>query len=183
MAEENELMDEMGSVAVPRSTVGGMDTQDLKEFIEYVVGDVADPPEVMNKIMNNLITKLSMGLGYNVVNNIGRQASLSKFLAVAEQRMFDLDDVKDMDKDQLSKLYAQAEKTLNGLQEFQRKFIVQNKDILKTDSTPQEKMVSKLMTLPPAKLDKIMNMIDAELNEEKVPEPEIASVDDFDEEV
>lgn len=179
MAEN--LMEEMGAdTAVVPHTAGGMDSTEVKDFIGYVLGDVAEPPEVMNKIMNNLIQKLSMGLGYNVVNNIGRQAKLSKFLALAEERMFDIEEVKDMDKEELAKMYNQAEKTLNGLQEFQRKFIVQNKDLLKTDSTPQEKMVSKLMTLPPAKLEKIMGVIEAELNDtgsSEVP----ASVEDFDE--
>ena len=94
--------------------------------------------------------------------------------------MFDIEEVKDMDKEELAKMYNQAEKTLNGLQEFQRKFIVQNKDLLKTDSTPQEKMVSKLMTLPPAKLEKIMGVIEAELNDTGAPEVP-ASVEDFDE--
>lgn len=181
MADESvDLMEEMGSVGVPTQQIsGGMDTSELKEFIDYVMGDSVEPPEIMNKIMNNLISKLSMGLGYNVVNNIGRQAKLAKFLSVAEDKMFDPEEVKDLDNEIVAKLYAQAERTLTGLQEFQRKFIVQNKDLLKTDSSPQEKMVSKLMTLPPAKLDKIMEMIDSE---EKADEKlKSDGVEDFDE--
>lgn len=143
---------------------GGMDNTELKDFIDYVMGSATEPPAIMNQIMNNLINKLSMGLGYNVVANIGRQANLSKFLSLAEERMFDPTLINEMDREDLVKMYAQAEKTLNGLQEFQRKFIVQNKDLLKVDSTPQEKMVSKLMTLPPDKMDAIMKIIDDAMN-------------------
>lgn len=170
MADANDLMGQMEEQKSPVAVTGGMDTTELKEFIEYVVGDVAEPPAVMNKIMNNLIQKLSMGLGYNVVANIGRQAKLAKFLSVAEEFLFDTEDLKDMDKKQIAELHKEAGKTLTDLFEVQRKFIVQNKDVLKTDSTPQEKMVSKLMTLPPDKIEKIMAQIDKEMSGE--PEPE-----------
>lgn len=177
MADLNEMMGEMGGLTPANSNVpGGMDSTELKDFFNYVMGDLAEPPEIMNKMMNNLISKLSMGLGYNVVANIGRQAQLAKFIAVAEEEMFDPEAVKDMDKEKLLDLYSKAEKTLTGLQEFQRKFIVQNKDLLKTDSTPQEKMVAKLMTLPADKLDSIMKIID-DSTAPTVVEPSV----DFDE--
>ena len=180
---DSELMVQMADADKSVPVAGGMNSAEIKDFLDYVMGTVVEPPEVMNKIMNNLIHKLSMGLGYNVVANIGRQAQLAKFLSVAEERMFDVEEVKDMSREEISKLYGQAEKTLNGLQEFQRKFIVQNKDVLKTDTTPQEQLVSKLMTLPADKVDAIMKTIDAAVADQQtsanVPQPELSD-DDFD---
>lgn len=180
---DSELMVQMADADKSVPVAGGMNSQEIKDFLDYVMGTVVEPPEVMNKIMNNLIHKLSMGLGYNVVANIGRQAQLAKFLSVAEERMFDVEEIKDMSREEISKLYGQAEKTLNGLQEFQRKFIVQNKDVLKTDTTPQEQLVSKLMTLPADKVDAVMKTIDAAVADQQtsanVPQPELSD-DDFD---
>lgn len=164
MADLSEMMESMGNLPAQNNVAGGIDSTELKDFFGYVMGTIAEPPEVMNKMMNNLINKLSMGLGYNVVANISRQAQLAKFISVAEEQMFDPEAVKDMDKEKLMDLYSRAEKTLSGLTEMQRKFIVQNKDILKTDTTPQEKMVAKLMTLPSDKLDSIMKIIDDTIN-------------------
>lgn len=143
----------------------GMDNAELQEFMDFVLGNSTEPPAVMDKIMVNLITKLSMGLGYNVVSNITRQASLTKFLTEAEERLFDPKEVADMDRGELEASYKVASKTLDTLFETQRKFIVQNKDLLQTDNSPQEKIVAKLMTLPPDKMESVMRIIEG-LDEE-----------------
>ena len=162
--DSDALMSEVSEVEVPKVLIsGGMTSIELKEFMEYVVGENPEPPEVMNKIMNNLVKKLSMGLGATVVGNMSRQTQISKYLAEAEKRIFDVDEIKDMPVEEVIKLYAQADKTLNSLQETQRKFIVQNKDLIKKEDSSAEKMVSKIMTLPPDKLERIMGIIDSEI--------------------
>ena len=141
-------------------TVGGMDNVEMVQFYKFIMGQASTPPEIVTKMMNNLVMKLSMGLGYNVVNNISRQADLSKFLAEAEKRLFSVEALDTMTTKEIQDAYKEGRATLTGLQEFQRKFIVQNKETLKTDNTPQEKLMNKIMTLSPDKVAKLMETIE-----------------------
>ena len=80
----NDIFDDVVDVSKEEDklVIGGMDNVEMIQFYKFVMGQSVEPPEALSKMMNNLITKLSMGLGYNVVNNIGRQAELSKIIIV-----------------------------------------------------------------------------------------------------
>lgn len=167
---DNEIASFVGEFDGKEVPTGGMDNVEMENFIKFVNGESLEPPAQLEKMMNNIILKLSMGLGYNVVQGITRQAELTKFIAAAEKRLFDANSVQEMEEEEVRELHAQAVRTLGNLQEFQRKFIVQNKDTLKTTSTEQEKLLSKIMALPPDKMEKIMGILEGKEPEEKSPE-------------
>ena len=55
--------------------------------------------------------------------------------------------------------YKEARSTLNSIQEFQRKFIVQNKEF-RPEGTEQEKLLGRIMALPKDKLAAIVAILD-----------------------
>ena len=63
----------------------GMSPTDMKDFFRWALGSESEPPEVVQKMMVNLSSKLSVGLGINIVGNIGRQTRLTKFLEKMEE--------------------------------------------------------------------------------------------------
>lgn len=103
-------------------------------------------------------------------SKIARKASLTRFISACETRLFDPEQVQEKDLSEVREDYESAVKTLNTLQEFQRKFIVQNKDTLKTTNTEQEKLLNKIMALPPDKMEKLMDILESK--EEESPKVE-----------
>lgn len=168
MNEEKEVYEEnqetTKEVAETNEEVKQVMTQeDIKEFMDYVVGTNTTPPESLNKMMNNLVTKLSMSLGYNIVAGMARQAELSDFIQESEKYIFDKNQLSSLDLDQMIALHDKAEKSMMSYLEFQRKFILQNKDSFKIDNSPQQRLLDKLMTLPPDKINSIIDKINDEL--------------------
>lgn len=166
MDDFEELVD--SSKEVKATVVGGMEDFEIQQFNEYLVGAQIEPPEAMAKMMNNIITKLSMGLGYNVVNNINRQTKLSSYISKLEETLYDPADISAMSAEEKVARLDQANKTLNNLQEFQRKFIVQNKDAFAKVTSPQEKMMNQIMSMPPEKIEKMIQFMNSELETKPV---------------
>lgn len=161
-----------GGVVEDETVIGGMDKYEMAQFYRYLMGQSLEAPEVLNKMMNNLINKISMSLGYTVVNNTARQAELAKFMAEAEKVMFNPDTIGTMTDKELRDKYKEAKSTLMGLQEFSRKFVVQNRDTLKVENSKQEKLMNKLMALPPEKLEAVTKIIEeAEKEKEEASTP------------
>lgn len=184
--EEDKVTQEMvdvfdeatqGTTQEADAVVGGMDKYEMAQFYRYLMGQSLEAPEVLNKMMNNLINKISMSLGYTVINNTARQADLAKFMAEAEKVMFNPESIATMTEKELKDTYKEAKSTLMGLQEFSRKFVVQNRDSLRVENSKQEKLMNKLMALPPEKLEAVTKIIeDAEKEKEKFSAP--AAVED-----
>ena len=161
-----------GGVVEDETVIGGMDKYEMAQFYRYLMGQSLEAPEVLNKMMNNLINKISMSLGYTVVNNTARQAELAKFMAEAEKVMFNPDSIGTLTDKELRDKYKEAKSTLMGLQEFSRKFVVQNRDTLKVENSKQEKLMNKLMALPPEKLEAVTKIIEeAEKEKEEASTP------------
>lgn len=142
--------------------VSGLDQFAVQELVEYIMGSSAEPPKALDKMMTNLYQKLQTGLGYSVASNVQRQAKLVKFISEVESEIFDPERVKDMEEDKLVDLYTKATKTLSEMNEFERRFLAQNKDAFSSHKTEQEKIAQKLMTLSPEKLESIMKIIQGE---------------------
>ena len=169
-----DVFDEVtnGGVVEDETVIGGMDKYEMAQFYRYLMGQSLEAPEVLNKMMNNLINKISMSLGYTVVNNTARQAELAKFMAEAEKVMFNPDSIGTLTDKELRDKYKEAKSTLMGLQEFSRKFVVQNRDTLKVENSKTEKLMNKLMALPPEKLEAVTKIIEeAEKEKEEASTP------------
>ena len=153
------------------SEVNNLEVNDAQELVEFVYGDSLQVPQNLDKMMTNLYQKLQMTLGYSMAKNVKRQMKLANFIEKVEDELFDVSDetISSMDPEQLQDLYKQATKTLTEMNEFQRRFLAQNKDTLVGERTQQEELASQLMALSPQKLDSIMKIIrgesELELNE------------------
>ena len=161
MADNQELVQ-----ATPQETFDladfesmGMTANDMKAFLRWACGSQSDPPDVVQKMMVNLSSKLSVGLGINIVGNIGRQTRLTQFLEEMEKEIYDPTRISEMGEKEKMAAYKEARSTLNALQEFQRKFIVQNKEF-KPESTEQERLMGRIMALPKDKLNAIISILD-----------------------
>lgn len=144
--------------APPQPTLVGDEI--TTEFMDWASGKEVELPPQLNKVMNNLLTKLSVGLGLSVVGSITRQENLNAFLVEAERKLFNKDLVNDMTMEEVDNAYKTARQTVTGLQEFQRKFISQNKETLKISNTPQEKMMNKIMSMSPSKIAVLMEQME-----------------------
>ena len=161
------------TITEPDAVVGGMDKYEMEQFYRYLMGQSLEAPEALNKMMNNLISKISMSLGYTVVSSTARQAELAKFMAEAEKIMFNAEAIPSMTDKELKSTYKEAKSTLMGLQEFSRKFVVQNRDSLRVENSKQEKLMTKLMALPPEKLEAVTKIIeDAEKEKQASTTPQ-----------
>lgn len=137
----------------------GIDEEEARDFLSYIRGDIEEPPQQVNQIINGLIPKITMSLGLGVVKNIKRQNTLIDFVERSEEYIFNTETIEDKDPEELKELYNTAVKSLHQLHEFQRKFIVQNKDSFKIDGTEQEKVLTKLLALNPDKLNILLETI------------------------
>jgi hypothetical protein len=135
---------------------------EMAKLIEFIMGNLTEPPEGITKMMNNLLTKLSMGLGCGIVDSLQRQKDLADYLKLMEKKIFIADEsiIDSYDVDTQVKLYDHASKVLTSLQEFQRKFIVQSRESLKVENSPQEKLMNKIMTLSPDKVEKLTEFLE-----------------------
>lgn len=129
------------------------------ELNEWLLGGRTDLPEKVNKMMNNLILKLSVGLGVQVVASLDRINHLNNYMRKAEEIMFDVTMLDSMEESEIRRNYKIVASTSSALQEFQRKFIAQNRETLSLDNTPQQKLMDQIMSLPPDKIGLIMEMI------------------------
>jgi len=141
-----------------------LNQNDANELIQFVMGDTLQPPQNLDKLMTNLYQKLQMTLGYSMARNVNRQVKLSKFIESAEDILFDPDNenLQNMDPEVLADLYKQATKSLTDMNEFQRRFLAQNKDTLVGERTQQEEIAAQLMALSPQKLESIMQILRGE---------------------
>ena len=140
----------------------GLDKEDVNDLVSYIQGDSTDIPDSLSRIMTNLIQKMQVSLGYNIASQTQRMIKLQKFIATAEEELYDPDQIPNMDKESLVKTYNSANKALSDMNELTRRFLAQNKDTFKTAPTEQEKLAQKLVTLSPGKIEAIMNIINAD---------------------
>ena len=61
---------------------------EMAKLIQFIMGNLTEPPEGITKMMNNLLTKLSMGLGYGIVDSLKRQKDLADYLKLMEKKIF-----------------------------------------------------------------------------------------------
>lgn len=134
---------------------------EFKEFMAYVTGSSSEPPASFEKIMNSIVHKMQVHTSHSIVKSMNRQLNLANFIEKCERVIFSEDLIDQMAPEDTIERYNLAVRTLGGLQEFQRKFIVQNKIEPKTD-TPQEKILAKLMSASPDKLEKVVELLDNE---------------------
>lgn len=165
--EEKQLLGE-----VPTS---GLDQYEVQELINYIMGLSSTPPAALDKMMTNLYQKIQMSLGYSVASNVQRQARITKFLSMAEKEVFEMseEDISNMDREALTKLYNSASKALGEMNEFERRFLAQNKEVFNGKLTEQEKIAQQLMALPQDKIEQIMSIIKGETKEETQQAEEI----------
>lgn len=149
-------MEETGLVAT------GLDKEDVNDLVSYIQGDSTDIPDSLSRIMTNLYQKMQISLGYNIASQTQRMIKLQKFIATAEEELYDPDQIPNMDKESLVKTYNSANKALGDMNELTRRFLAQNKDTFKSTPTEQEKLAQKLITLSPEKIEAIMKIINAD---------------------
>lgn len=146
----------------------GFTGNDQKSFVRWVMGQAPTPPEVVDKIVTNIKSKISVGLGLGVVANIPRQTRLSDFINSLEADLFDPDKIIDMTTEEKLELWDKASKTLSQIQETQRKFVAQQGDsLLVNPNSAQGKIQQRIMALTPEQLVKLSKALDDVEN----PEP------------
>lgn len=158
------MSDEKTVDLVPQGDVptSGLDQVAVQELVGYIMGITSEPPKALDKMMTNLYQKLQLGLGYSVASNVQRQTKLVKFISTVEDEIFDAEQVKDLDKSELQELYKNASKALAEMNEFERRFLAQNKDAFNSHKTEQEQLAQQLMTLSPEKIESIMKIVKGE---------------------
>lgn len=139
----------------------GFTGNDQKSFVRWVMGQAPTPPEVVDKIVTNIKSKISVGLGLGVVANIPRQTRLSDFINSLEADLFDPDKIIDMTTEEKLELWDKASKTLSQIQETQRKFVAQQGDsLLVNPNSAQGKIQQRIMALTPEQLVKLSKALD-----------------------
>ena len=158
------MSEDLNVTQVPQDSVpsSGLDQFAVQELVGYIMGITSEPPKALDKMMTNLYQKLQLGLGYSVASNVQRQTKLVKFIATVEDELFDPEQVATMDKSDMQELYKNATKALAEMNEFERRFLAQNKDAFSSHKTEQEQLAQQLMTLSPEKLDSIMKIVKGE---------------------
>lgn len=139
----------------------GFTGNDQKSFVRWVMGQAPTPPEVVDKIVTNIKSKISVGLGLGVVANIPRQTRLSDFINSLEADLFDPNKIIDMSTEEKLELWDKASKTLSQIQETQRKFVAQQGDsLLANPNSAQGKIQQRIMALTPEQLVKLSKALD-----------------------
>jgi hypothetical protein len=144
------------------STESSTTENEVQELVSYIMGSLTEPPKSLEKMMTNLYQKLQTGLGYSIASNVKRQTKLARFIAAAEEELYDPEQVSLMEREDLEKAYSSASKSLSEMNEFERRFLAQNKESFTAKRTEQEDIAAKLMTLPSDKIESIMKIINGE---------------------
>lgn len=152
-------------VEVKREIPGLLAPEDMADFYGYLTGSNSEPPEIIEKVMANIVNKLTAGLGLSIANDLSRQTHLAAYCAQMETDLFNTDSIDALTDREKRDRYKMAKDALNASKEFQRKFILQNKESLRGSRTESEKLLDKLMTLPKEKTQRIMQMLEDESND------------------
>lgn len=143
-------------------------------------------PGMASRLAKGFVDKLQVHLGLTLSDEVSRQVSLAKVVASMESVLFNPDAFAEYDVETQRKLYKEAKGALNDSLETQRKFIVQNKDLLfrEADGGVERKVLNDLMALPPESLKRIEEAI-AEEKAVSIPEPDDieSAIDDSSEEI
>nr|DAY17831.1 MAG TPA: hypothetical protein [Caudoviricetes sp.] len=141
--------------------IGQKRKDDLEKYVRG--GELTEDAKAM---VRDLLERLNIGLGLSVVEQLSRRKTLENFVKEAETYLFDPARIPNMDYEEVSKLLAQANKNLFEINEFSRKFIVHNKELLYQDVEPEEKntisdLTRLLSNMPQDKLERVAKAIES----------------------
>ena len=145
------------------------ENQVANQLLLYLKGEITETPEALSKVMANVLQRLTITLSASVVDSASRKIKLNEFITKAEEKIYNPELLDMMEPDEIISLYKEASKESARIDELQRKFILQNRDVVKIDDTPQGKLLAKIMSLTPEQSKKL----EAKLKE--VEEEEIQS--------
>ena len=134
--------------------------REYSEFLDFIMGKTATPPDAFKSVMNNFINKLTMTLGMSVVTNISRQRELQDYINSAEKVIFSKESILQDEPEELLQKYRLAVSELGSNMEMVRKFITQNKDFCIDEDTPAQQLANKIMSLSPDKINKLLEELD-----------------------
>lgn len=163
MNEENNLPfpDEMDEEELGGIPVDIIDEDEKIELFKWMTGMVSEPPAAVQKIAANLATKINLAMGYVITRNFKRIDNLLNFMEDSEEYLFDAEELINMDdRDMMIDYYKEAGKQMKNSLEWMRKYVYQNKDELKQAGENVDKLKSLLMSLPPDKLEDIIDVLE-----------------------
>ena len=135
-----------------------------KKALEAFLYGSGDMTEEAKSIVRTILEKLNIGLGISVVNQISRKTVLESFIIEAEKVIYNKEKIASMDDETLIKTLQSANKSLLEINDFHRKFIAHNKELLQRDVAVEgnkaNELYNKLMALSPDKLDKITSVVE-----------------------
>lgn len=135
---------------------------DAREMIDWMAGRRIDPPKCLQKIMTNYQIKMQAMLAATLAQNMTRANKLIAYLQKSDEYVFDVTDLPTDDADDRRKKYVAADKALNNLLEFSRKFAFQSKDMGAENLDKEvDSLKSLLLSLPKERIEKLIAKIES----------------------
>lgn len=109
-----------------------------------------------NDELDNNIVSIKEKLLRHVMNNLDNLTKLSKFMEVAEKKLFNIEDIAEMSDAELSRRYRLVSKNVNDFIENTRKIL--SKDVTGLDKDADE-LKEVLLSLSPSTIKKFKFML------------------------
>jgi len=165
----DNIFDDNFPTSVPKIEDGLFSDENLQDLVDWLTGMSSEPPSDVKKMMNNVATKLNVLIAYINIYNLKRMRNMIANMENIEQYMFSQEKLTSMDSKEMRIVYFEAQKSLIKSLEFSRKFVIQNKEDLKSaESGAEDKLKELLLSMPSGKvevLEKLVNLPEEEMQE------------------
>ena len=133
----------------------------LDEIIQYITGAQITKPETLERVRADIVNKINTVMSFNMIGALARVSRLQSIITSLEAKLFDPEEIKHIDdKKEMQEIYDKAMRVMNESQDFIRKYLLQNKDMLRDDQNQVDQLTQAIRALTPEKRDRLIMIME-----------------------